>query len=128
MAHVDLHELAGILAVNVDSWLEDFTAEQVARAMADAFVARTGRRLLIIASEPPQVLDESILKNLERQVDGAWLSARAVWLASRGLEPYDHQTSINLGRQLSARYRKQRKIGPTRQYWIEAPAITDAKV
>lgn len=71
------------------------------------------------------VLTSSELAHLERKLANTWLSAKNVWLALRAGEPYEHGASIALGRQLTARYRKQRKQGPTRLYWIEPQAIDE---
>lgn len=73
------------------------------------------------------VLTASELAHLERILPSTWLSAKNIWLALRAGKPYEHGTSIALGRQLSARYRKHRQQGPTRLYWIESHAIAEPK-
>lgn len=106
--------------------IDEFGPEAAAASIVDTFTRLTAQRLIFLSPPPEPVLDESELRALDRRIAGDWLSGKAVWLAVRKTE-YTHQTAINLGRQLSARYRKQRKVGPTRMYWIEDPAITDAK-
>lgn len=69
------------------------------------------------------VLSASELAHLERILPNTWLSGKNVWLALRAGEPYEHGMSIALGRQLSARYTRQRKQGATRMFWIEPQAI-----
>lgn len=123
MPVLDTSELTDVLAVTFDGWLEDFTPEQVARSAADAFTKRTGRRMLIALPEPAAILTDAELLALERKVAGAWFSAKAVWFAVRPGAPYEHRLAIDLGKQLSARYRLQQKKGPTREYWIASNAI-----
>lgn len=102
-------------------------AEDAAVDIVNAFTHLTAQRLIFVSPAMPPVLTDSELQTFERKAAGVWVSAKAVWFAVRPAEVYEHQIAINLGRQLAARYRKQRKVGPTRQYWIESRTITDAK-
>lgn len=106
--------------------LAQHAPRDAARIIADAFAYIAKRRLLAVIAEPDVVLSSDELGFLEDRFAGEWLSAKDVFAIVRQTDP-DHATLIRLGRQLSARYRNQRKKGPTRQCLIELRTITDAK-
>lgn len=112
------NELRDALAIDPTGTADD---------LSNLVIDLSHQRLLIPAPESEPVLNDSELRHLERVAEDTWMSARAVWRLLRDPSPYAHQTAINLGRQLSARYRRQRRQGPTRMYWITAPAIVTPK-
>ena len=113
----DLEHLAKLIRAEIAASNAHTVAQLIARAVNET----AGRTVLILPGSFDPVLTDDDFRNLERVAGLQWLSAKAVWFKLYPREDFNHSLLIQLGRQLSARYIKNRKRGATRQYWIESP-------
>lgn len=114
-------ELELQIAEQIRAEISASNAHAVAVRIAKVFNEAAGRTVLILPGSFEPILTDEDFRNLERVAGLQWLSAKAVWFALYPKVDFNHSLLIQLGRQLSARYTKNRKRGATRTYWIESP-------